>query len=74
MIGPIRRPSITQLAPDARAAAFFARIGIRALGDNALLTAIADVLADEGFSLVGANTLLADMLLESGLLTEKRYF
>lgn len=72
MIGPVRRPSITQLAPDARAAAFFARVGIRALGDNALLSAIADVLAEEGFSLVGANSLLAEMLLAPGIKTRAK--
>ncbi len=72
MIGPIRRPSFTQLAPDARAASFLARVGFRALGDNALLSAIADVLADEGFSLVGANSLLSDMLLQPGLSTKAK--
>lgn len=69
MIGPVRRPSLSELAPDARAAAFFARIGLRALGDNALLTAVAKVLADEGFALVGAKSLLADMLLAPGVST-----
>lgn len=72
MIGPIHRPSLTQLAPDARAAAFLARVGFRALGDNALLSAIADVLADEGFTLVGANSLLSDMLLQPGLTTNAK--
>lgn len=66
MIGPVRRPSLLDLAPDAKAAAFFAKIGFRALGDNALLTAIADVLAQEGFALIGAKSLLSDMLLTAG--------
>ena len=69
MIGPVRRPSLSELAPDARAAAFFAKVGLRALGDDALLSAVAGVLEDEGFSLVGAKTLLADMLLDPGLAT-----
>lgn len=70
MIGPMRRPSLSELMPDARATAFFARVGLRALGDNALLSAVGKSLGAEGFSLVGAKTLLSDMMLASGPMTD----
>ena len=34
MAGPVRRPSLFSLMPDWRTAKFFARVGLRALGDD----------------------------------------
>jgi len=67
MIGPVRRPTVKELAPDLRTARFFARVGLKALGDDGLLRAVARELEDEGFSVVGVDSVLADCLAPAGL-------
>jgi lipid-A-disaccharide synthase len=64
--GAIRRPSLATLRPDARGAAFIARIGGKALGDDGLLRAVAAEFTREGMILRGAHELLADILAREG--------
>ena len=66
MAGGVRRPSLTGLRPDWRAAQFFARIGLRALGDDGLLSAVIKELEREGFTLVGVDSVLDDALAPEG--------
>jgi DUF1009 family protein len=67
LAGGVRRPSLSALLPDWRAAKFFARVGYRALGDNGLLSAIVNELEREGFRVVGADDVLsADNVLPEG--------
>lgn len=56
--GGVRRPSLSAVRPDWRAAKFFAKVGYRLLGDDGLLSAIAKELEIEGFRLIGAHELL----------------
>src|SRR5436305_5863661 len=58
LAGGVRRPSITSLRPDWRAAKFFARVGRRVLGDDGLLSAVVKELEQEGFRVLGADQLL----------------
>ncbi|MGA7259743.1 MAG: UDP-2,3-diacylglucosamine diphosphatase LpxI [Stellaceae bacterium] len=58
LAGGIRRPSLTSLRPDWRAAKLFARVGYRALGDDGLLSAVVKELEQEGFRVLGADQLL----------------
>src|SRR4051794_33790779 len=58
LAGGVRRPSISSLRPDWRAAKFFARVGRRALGDDGLLSAVVKELEQEGFRVLGADQLL----------------
>ena len=69
LAGGIRRPSLSVLRPDWRAAKFFARVGYRALGDDGLLSAVVKELEREGFRVIGAEELLAfdDLLAEGPL-------
>jgi len=69
LIGPVRRPSLRDLRPDAEAARILARIG-RALfgGDDGLLGALVRVLGEEGFVVRGAHEFLADAVAASGVL------
>ena len=67
MIGPVRRPSLSELAPDLRTARFFARVGLKALGDDGLLRAVAEELEGEGFRVVGIDSVLDDCLAPAGL-------
>lgn len=66
LAGGVRRPSLSSLRPDWRAAKFFARVGYRALGDDGLLSAIVKELEREGFRVIGADQLLEAAGLEEG--------
>ena len=67
LIGPIKRPGLRDLRPDAEGARLLARIG-RAFftGDDGLLAAIVRVLGDEGFSVRGAHEFLPRALGKPG--------
>ena len=62
LVGPVRRPSLSELAGDLRAARFMAKIGLRALGDDGLLRAIIGGLEEEGFRVSGVEDFLGDLL------------
>jgi DUF1009 family protein len=66
LAGGIRRPTLAALRPDWRAAAFFAKAGYRALGDDGLLSAIVKELEAEGFRVVGPESVLPSSLLPKG--------
>ncbi|MFT8242726.1 LpxI family protein [Roseomonas sp. BN140053] len=70
LAGHVRRPSMLSLRPDIASARYLARIGARAFaGDDGLLSAIRDVLREEGFSLIGPNAVLTDLQVQPGLLS-----
>jgi DUF1009 family protein len=70
LVGPVRRPSILDLRPDATGAKILARIGRAAFtGDDGLLAAVVRVLADEGFSVIGAHEIVTEVLAPAGLLS-----
>jgi DUF1009 family protein len=70
LVGPIRRPSLLDLRPDAEGARLLARIGRAAFaGDDGLLKAVVRVLGEEGFSVVGAHEILTEVLGPPGLLS-----
>jgi hypothetical protein len=70
MIGPIKRPSVFDLRPDAEGARILARIGRAAFaGDDGILAAIIRVLAEEGFAVIGAHEVMKEALAPQGLLT-----
>ncbi|PYD83509.1 UDP-2,3-diacylglucosamine pyrophosphatase [Komagataeibacter oboediens] len=69
LIGPVRRPSLVNLRPDATGARILARIG-KALfaGDDGLLGAIVRVLGEEGFTIRGAHEYLSGSLARRGVM------
>jgi len=70
LIGPVRRPSLLGLRPDAEGVRLLTRIGRAAFaGDDGLLGAVIRVLAEEGFRVIGAQDVLRDVLAPAGLLT-----
>jgi DUF1009 family protein len=70
MIGPVRRPSLLDLRPDAVAAKLLARAGrVAFAGDDGLLAAVVRVLGQEGFRVLGAHEILTEALGPSGVLT-----
>ncbi|MCH7833454.1 MAG: UDP-2,3-diacylglucosamine diphosphatase LpxI, partial [Proteobacteria bacterium] len=68
MAGVVRRPSFAALRPDMWLAGFFAKSGAQTLGDGNLLKTLIRTLEDsEGFRIVGADSLLPDLLAEKGV-------
>ncbi len=65
-VGPVKRPSLRQLRPDARTARFLAKLGAAALGDNSLLSAVASELEREGFRVIAPESVLDDLLAVEG--------
>jgi DUF1009 family protein len=66
MAGPVRRPTLRELRPDRRAAKFLG-MGLLNKGDDGLLSAIVRALEEEeGFRVVGADDVLADLAAPSG--------
>ncbi|MEX2632306.1 MAG: UDP-2,3-diacylglucosamine diphosphatase LpxI [Tistlia sp.] len=73
LAGPIKRPSLSEVRPDWRAARFFARIGKRAFSDDGLLGSIVRALEEEeGFRVVGLDQLLGGGPLRPGPLGRHR--
>ncbi len=66
--GGIRRPSLAELRPDARAARLLARAGLMRRGDDSLLSRIVAEFEAEGFRVVGADAIMQDMVPAAGLL------
>lgn len=72
LIGSMRRPTLAELKPDLKAAAFFARVGFKALGDDGLLKALRKTLENEGFTIHGVQAFTDDLLSRPGLLSRKK--
>jgi DUF1009 family protein len=71
MIGPVRRPSLLDLRPDAEGAKLLARIGRAAFaGDDGLLAAVIRVLTEEGFTVIGMQQILREAVAPGGVLTK----
>ncbi len=66
--GTVKRPSLLNLGLDGRGAKLFAKIGTAALGDDRLLTFLVKELEGEGLAVVGADDVLAGLLVEEGTL------
>lgn len=72
MIGTIRRPTLADLVPDLRTAAFFAKIGLKSLGDDGILRALIKEIEHENWRVVGIHEIMPDVLLKSGVLTKAK--
>jgi DUF1009 family protein len=69
LVGPVRRPSLMDLRPDFEGTKILARIGRAAFaGDDGLLAAVVRVLAEEGFSVLGAHEIITEALGPRGVL------
>ena len=69
MVGPVKRPSLPAMRPDATALKILTRIGAKALGDDGLLRAVIAYLeAEYGWRVVGVEEILTDLSPEPGQL------
>ncbi len=67
--GGITRPSWSELGLDWTGTKWLAKIGMKSLGDDGLLSAAIDLLENEGFQVVAVDKILTDILCPAGLLT-----
>jgi hypothetical protein len=72
LAGRVTRPSLLGFRMDAEGARLAAKLGRRALfgGDDGLLSAVLGLLRELGFNPLGAQQVVADLLVEAGLLTQ----
>ncbi len=71
MAGKLSRPPLKALKPPALAAKILKRLGAAFFkGDDALFKAIVSVFEEEGFSIIGADEVLGDLLTPKGVLTQ----
>ncbi|MBM3602905.1 MAG: LpxI family protein, partial [Alphaproteobacteria bacterium] len=66
--GRINRPSLASLKPDWATAKLAMKVGLNSLGDDGLLRALAGLLEDRGITVIGAQDVLADLLVPEGQL------
>lgn len=76
MAGKVTRPGLIELRPDWRTIKFLARAGIKAftdkdsVGDDRLLRLVIAEIESEGFSVVGIDSLLSDLVASPGIVGE----
>jgi UDP-2,3-diacylglucosamine hydrolase len=63
MVGPIKRPSWSEIRPDMKGAFWLARLAKNAFGDDSLLRIIIDEIEKEGFRVIGAEDLIGQTIL-----------
>lgn len=68
MIGTIRRPSFSDLVPDWKTTAFFAKVGMKALGDDGILRALVNEIESEGMIVRGIHEVIPELLVKEGVL------
>lgn len=68
LAGSIKRPSFFDLKPDLKAIQILSRIGMGALGDNSLLTALRKELEHEGFRVHGVQKFSSRLMATEGVL------
>ncbi len=69
MAGKVRRPSLIGLKPDKATAKLIAHMGSSFFsGDNALFTSLVAFLEDEGFKVIGAEEVMADLVAPDGIM------
>lgn len=71
LIGTIKRPTLAELIPDMRTAAFFAKLGAKALGDDGILRALVKEIEEDGMRVVGIHEVMPELLVKEGILTKK---
>ncbi len=71
-VGRVKRPSLTSLSLDKTGVKWIAKIGLKAFGDDGLLSGILELLKKEGFSIVKAQDIAKDLMVQKGCLTKTK--
>lgn len=72
LIGTIKRPTISDLVPDLRTTAFFAKLGMKSLGDDGILRAVVKEIEQEQMKVVGIQEVMPEILAPKGVLTKQK--
>jgi DUF1009 family protein len=72
MAGSVQRPSLASLRPDWKTMSFIMRIGKKGFGDDGILRHVVEAIEEEGFTVVGPDSLLDGMKVEAGPLGKHR--
>ncbi len=72
LAGSVRRPGLLEMKPDLRTLQVFAQLGKAALGDDALLRAVAAEIEKEGFKLTSAHEIEPLLITPEGVLTAQK--
>ena len=67
MAGPVRRPSLSALRPDAWTAKRLAKAAFKSLGDDGLLSLLVDEFEKEGFRVIGTDSVLNEIIAPEGI-------
>jgi DUF1009 family protein len=70
LIGAVKRPKLFEMRPDLRTIAFYAKLGMRALGDDGFLKAIRAELEHEGFTIHGIHEIVPGLMMPQGVITK----
>lgn len=69
LAGKVARPKLTSLRPDMKGTKLLARVGGQLVtGDNDLVNNIIQFVEEEGFHVIGADTVMKDLLAPEGLI------
>ena len=68
MAGPVKRPALSSLELDGRAAKVLFRAGARVFGDDGMLSAIVEEIEKDGFRVIGADSILSQSTAPEGLI------
>ena len=69
LAGKVARPKLTSLRPDMKGTKLLARVGSQLVtGDNDLVNNIIQFVEEEGFHVIGADTVMKDLLAPEGLI------
>ncbi len=66
MIGPVKRPTLSELRPDAYTLKALTKIKFNRLGDDGILGTLVKTLETEGFTVRGVDELMGDLLAVAG--------
>ncbi len=70
LAGIVKRPSLTNLKLDKTGVKWIAKIGLKAFGDDGLLSGILDLVKKEGFKIIKSQEIIKDIMVEKGTLTK----
>ena len=68
MAGAMHRPSWSEIKLDWKGTQWFAKMGLKILGDDGLLTSLVGLLKAEGFDVISATDILTDLLAPEGVM------
>jgi hypothetical protein len=69
LAGKVQRPKLTALRPDLKGTKLLARVGGQLIaGDNDMVNNIIEFIEEEGFRVVGADSVMKDLLAPEGLI------